>query len=86
MINTNFTPAQAAAFKAANRAANANPEVVTLHPVAQATKPSHRQQWQEFRNETLGMIEAAKRERHFHLLPQLMQRLQTANTTLSTIS
>ena len=86
MINTNFTPAEAAAFKAANRAANANPEVVTLHPVAQATKPSHRQQWQEFRNETLGMIEAAKRERHFHLLPQLMQRLQTANTTLSTIS
>ena len=86
MINTKFTPAEAAAFKAANRAANANPEVVTLHPVAQATKPSHRQQWQEFRNETLGMIEAAKRERHFHLLPQLMQRLQTANTTLSTIS
>ena len=86
MINTNFTPAEAAAFKAANRAANANPEVITLHPVAQAAKPSHRQQWQEFRNETLGMIEAAKRERHFHLLPQLMQRLQTANTTLSTIS
>ena len=79
MTNANFTPAQAAAFKAANRAANANPEVITLHPVAQATKPSHRQQWQEFRNETLGMIEAAKRERHFHLLPQLMQRLNTAN-------
>jgi len=32
------------------------------------------------------MIEAAKRERHFHLLPQLMQRLQTANTTLATIA
>ena len=86
MTNTNFTPAEAAAFKAANRAANANPKVVTLHPVAQTTKPSHRQQWQEFRTETLGMIEAAKRERHFHLLPQLMQRLQTANTTLATIA
>ena len=86
MTNTNFTPAEAAAFKAANRAANANPKVVILHPVAQTTKPSHRQQWQEFRTETLGMIEAAKRERHFHLLPQLMQRLQNANTILTTIA
>jgi len=32
------------------------------------------------------MIEAAKRQRHFHLLPQLMQRLQNANTILATIS
>ena len=84
MTNTNFTAAEAAAFKAANLAQA--PKVVTLHPVAQTTKPSHRQEWQEFRKETLGMIEAAKRERHFHLLPQLMQRLQTANTTLATIA
>lgn len=82
--NTTRTAAETAAFKAANLAQA--PKVVTLHPVARATKPSHRQQWQEFRNETLGMIEAAKRERHFHLLPQLMQRLQTANTTLAAIA
>jgi hypothetical protein len=29
------------------------------------------------------MIEAAKRERHFHILPQLMQRLNTANEMLN---
>ena len=85
MTNTNFTPAQAAAFKAANRAANANPQTIIITSAKPARK-TQRQQWQEFRNETLGMIEAAKRERHFHLLPQLMQRLQTANTTLATIS
>ena len=85
MTNTNFTPAQAAAFKAANRAANANPETILVTSDKPARK-YHRQEWQEFRDETLGMIEAAKRERHFHLLPQLMQRLQTANTTLATIS
>ena len=49
-------------------------------------KTNHRQQWTEFKNETLGMIEAAKRERHFHLLPKLMQRLQNANTILATIN
>jgi len=84
MTNTTRTAAETAAFKAANLAQAA--KVVTLQPAAQTSKPSHRQQWQEFRNETLGMIEAAKRERHFHLLPQLMQRLQTANTTLATIA
>ena len=82
MTNTNFTPAQAAAFKAANRAANANPETILVTPAKPARK-SQRQEWQEFRNETLGMIEAAKRERHFHLLPQLMQRLQTANEMIA---
>jgi hypothetical protein len=84
MTNTTRTAAETAAFKAANRAQAA--KTVTLWPADKAAKPSHRQQWQEFRNETLGMIEAAKRERHFHLLPQLMQRLQTANTTLATIA
>jgi hypothetical protein len=29
------------------------------------------------------MIEAAKRERHFHILPQLFQRLNTANEMLA---
>jgi len=84
MTNTTFTAAEAAAFKAANRAQA--PKVVILQPATKAAKSSHRQQWEEFRTETLGMIEAAKRERHFHLLPQLMQRLQTANTTLATIA
>ena len=82
MTNTNFTPAQAAAFKAANRAANANPETILVTSAKPARK-SHRQEWQEFRNETLGMIEAAKRERHFHILPQLMQRLNTANEMIA---
>ena len=77
------TPAQVAAFKAANLAA------APIRHNAQAVKtvkPSHRQEWQEFHQETLGMIKAAKRQGHFNLLPQLMQRLQNANTVLSTIN
>ena len=81
---SNFTPAEKAAFKAANLAAKT--KVVTLWAEDKPAKPSHRQQWVEFKAETLGMIEAAKRERHFHLLPQLMQRLQNANTILATIA
>ena len=65
-FNPNRTAAEKAAFKAANLAQAT--EVVTLWPAAQAAKPSHRQQWQEFRGETLGMIEAAKRQRHFHFV------------------
>jgi len=79
-FNPTRTAAEAAAFKAANLAQAT--KVVTLRPAAQATKLSHRQQWQEFRAETFGMIETAKRERHFHLLPQLFQRLNTANDML----
>lgn len=79
------TAAEIAAFKAANLAANAKPSVHADHSATRTAKPSHRQQWTEFKNETLGMIEAAKREGHFHLLPQLMQRLQNANTILATI-
>ncbi|NBS24545.1 MAG: hypothetical protein EBS78_11390 [Altererythrobacter sp.] len=84
MTNTTRTAAETAAFKAANLAQA--PKTVTLWPAKKAAKPSHRQQWQEFRNETLGMIEAAKRQSHFHLLPQLMQRLQAADTILATIA
>ena len=83
-LNPTRTAAEKAAFKAANLAAKR--QTVQLWPAAKAQKPSHRQQWQEFRSETLGMIEAAKRQRHFHLLPQLMQRLQKADTVLATIS
>ena len=76
------TPAEIAAFKAANLAANAKPETIVII-FDKPAKPSHRQQWQEFRAETLGMIEAAKRERHFHILPQLMRRLNTANEMIA---
>ena len=81
MTNTIRTAAETAAFKAANLAQA--PKVVTLQPAAQTAKLSHRQQWQEFHAETLDMIEAAKRERHFHILPQLIQRLNTANEMLN---
>ena len=86
---TNLNPtrpaAEKAAFKAANLA-NSTFKGPALWPAAKAQKPSHRQQWQEFRNETLSMIQDAKREGHFNLLPQLMQRLQKADTVLATIS
>jgi hypothetical protein len=54
-----------------------------LEPAAKPARKSQRREWQEFRTETLGMIEAAKRERHFHILPQLLQRLNTANEMLN---
>ena len=75
------TPSEIAAFKAQNLA-----QRPTVHTVTRAAKPtgkSQHQEWQEFRAEALGMIEAAKRERHFHILPQLMQRLATADTMLA---
>ncbi len=75
------TAAEIAIFKAQNIA-----QRPAVHVITSASKPARktqRQQWQEFRAETLGMIEAAKRERHFHILPQLMQRLTTADTMLA---
>jgi hypothetical protein len=75
------TEAEIAAFKAQNLAQPA--KVVVLTPAAKPARKSQRQEWQEFRAETLGMIEAAKRERHFHILPQLFQRLNTANEMLA---
>lgn len=80
-ITANMTAAELAAWKASNLAQPV--EVVILEPAAKAVRKSQRQEWQEFRTETLGMIEAAKRERHFHILPQLMQRLNTANEMLA---
>jgi len=77
-ITANMTAAELAAWKANNR----KPSTVIIE-VAKPVRKSQRQQWQEFHNETLGMIEAAKRERHFHILPQLFQRLTTANTMLA---
>jgi hypothetical protein len=80
-ITANMTAAELAAWKANNLAQVAT--VVILEPVIKPVRKSQRQEWQEFRNETLGMIEAAKRERHFHILPQLFQRLNTANEMLA---
>ena len=83
-LNPTRTAAQKAAFKAANLAACKNNRQVIVAD-APANR-NHRQQWVDFKNETLEMIEAAKRERHFHLLPKLMQRLNNANTILATIN
>lgn len=80
-FNPTRTAAEIAAFKAQNLA-----QRPTVHEITRAAKParkSQRQEWQEFRAETLDMIQAAKREHHFHILPQLMQRLATADTMLA---
>ena len=79
-ITANMTAAELAAWKANNRKQAGAPVIITA---ANPVRKSQRQEWQEFRNETLGMIEAAKRERHFHILPQLFQRLNTANEMLA---
>jgi hypothetical protein len=80
-ITANMTAAELAAWKANNRKQSSFPVVITAS--RKPARKSQRQEWQEFRNETLGMIEAAKRERHFHILPQLLQRLNTANEMLA---
>lgn len=79
-ITANMTAAELAAWKANNRRSAG---VVVINPIIKPARKSQRQEWQEFRAETLNMIEAAKRERHFHILPQLMQRLNTANTMIA---
>jgi hypothetical protein len=75
------TAAEIAAFKAQNLAQPV--QTVVIAAAAKSARKSQRQEWQEFRAETLGMIKAAKRERHFHILPQLFQRLNTANEMLA---
>lgn len=70
------TAAETAAFKTQNLAQR--PIVHTVTRAAKPARKSQRQEWQEFRAETLDMINAAKRQGHFHILPQLMQRLNTA--------
>lgn len=80
-FNPTRTAAEIAAFKAQNLAQR--PETVVITPAAKPARKSQWQEWQEFRAETLDMIETAKRERHFHILPQLMERLTTADTMLS---
>ena len=80
-FNPTRTAAEIAAFKAQNLAQRA--ETIVITPAAKPARKSQRQEWQEFRAETLDMIETAKRERHFHILPQLMQRLTTADTMLA---
>jgi len=80
-ITANMTAAELAAWKANNRKQSSFPVVITAS--RKPARKSQRQEWQEFRNETLGMIEAAKRERHFQILPQVMRRLTTADTMLA---
>jgi hypothetical protein len=80
-FNPTRTAAEIAAFKAQNLAQTA--KIVILEPVTKPARKSQRQEWHEFRTETLSMIEAAKRERHFHILPQLLQRLNTADEMLN---
>ena len=79
-ITANMTAAELAAWKANNRRSAG---LHINHSVAKPARKTQRQEWQEFRAETLDMIETAKRERHFHILPQLMQRLTTADTMLA---
>ena len=81
MTRITRTAAEIAAFKAHNLAQPT--KLVILEAAAKPARKSQRQEWQEFRSKTLGMIEAAKRERHFHILPQLLQRLNTANEMLN---
>ena len=80
-FNTARTAAEVAAFKAQNLAQPVETVVIAL--THKPARESQRQEWQEFRAETLDMIETAKRERHFQILPQLMQRLTTADTMLA---
>jgi len=75
------TATEIAAFKAQNLAQR--PAVHVITRTDQPARQSQRQEWQGFRAETLGMIEAAKREGHFRILPQLFQRLSTADTMLA---
>jgi len=80
-FNPTRTAAEIAAFKAQNLAQR--PETVVITRAAKPARKSQLQEWRQFRAETLNMIEAAKRERHFNILPQLMQRLTTADTMLA---
>ena len=73
--------AEIAAFKAHNLAQPVETIIITSD--RKPARKSQRQEWQEFRAETLDMINAAKRQGHFHILPQLMQRLNTANEMLA---
>jgi len=80
-VTANMTAAELAAWKANNRKQTGAPVIIAA--AAKPARKSQRQEWQEFHAETLDMIEAAKRERHFHILPQLIQRLNTANEMLN---
>lgn len=80
-ITANMTATELAAWKANNRKQSHCGTIII--EAAKPARKSQRQEWQEFRAETLDMIETAKRERHFHILPQLMQRLNTANKMIA---
>jgi hypothetical protein len=79
-FNSNFTPAEAAAFKAQNRAQR--PGTVVIKPAAKPARKTQRQEFTELLAETRDMIRAAKRQGHFHILPALLQRAATFQTVL----
>ena len=75
------TPAELAAFKAANLAQK--PEVIYIKD--SASKPirkSQRQEYTELLIETRQMIAAAKRQGYFHAIPALIQRATTFEAIL----
>ena len=74
-LNTKFTPEEAAAFKAKNRARK--PQVVTPWATPNPVRKTQRQEWQELLLETEDMIRAANRQGHWQLLPALLQRHET---------
>ena len=74
-FNSNFTPAEAAAFKARNLAEA--PGVVVVTPARKPARKSQREEFIELLAETKDMIAAAKRQGHWQLLPVLLQRAAT---------
>jgi hypothetical protein len=80
MKNPTRTSEQIAAFKAANLAQTC--KTITITPIKKSARKSQRQEWLELRDETRGMITAAKREGHLQLLPALVQRLTTFDSLL----
>lgn len=79
-FNSDFTPAQAAAFKAQNLAQR--PATVVIAPVRKPARKSQRQEYAELLAETKDMIHCAKRQGHWQLLPALLQRAATFQAML----
>jgi hypothetical protein len=74
------TPAELAAFKAANLAQR--PAVVVIKPAAKPARRSQRQEFTELLAETKDMIRAAKRQGHWQLIPALLQRAATFHAVI----
>lgn len=81
MTRTTRTPAEMAAFKAANMAQAA--EVIIIEPARKPVRRSDRDEYTELLAETRQMIAAAKRQGVFHAIPALLQRAETFQEILS---